>query len=65
MGKQSQLWVVRGNGSYIGTYRALSARAAIQRAQDDQAIFRSTFRNSSDVLRGVTLVASVEPSTSP
>lgn len=59
--KVSQLFTVRNDaGQFLGVYRALSPRQAIQRLLDEQASYGSVFRGQSLKLDPSKLSAAVE-----
>jgi hypothetical protein len=55
---KAQIWTVRSEGQFLGTYRAISATQAIGRLVDEQRAYYSTFRGSIE-LTGLTAAVEV------
>jgi hypothetical protein len=63
MAKRAEVFTVRDKtGAFLGTYRALTASAAIQKFVSDQAATASTFRKSQPAVVPTGMTAAVEPS---
>jgi hypothetical protein len=61
--KRAEVFTVRDKtGAFLGTYRALTASAAIQKFISDQAATASTFRKSQPAVVPTGMTAAVEPS---
>jgi hypothetical protein len=59
--KSLQLFTVRWDGGYVGTYKTFTAEQAIRRAQDDQLAYISVFRRQGKGLVLKNCTATVEP----
>jgi hypothetical protein len=57
MNKTPKLFRVYDGKSYVGSYRAYTAEAAMRRAQEDQYVTGQTFRKSQPAIKFTALRA--------